>query len=133
MNKKWEDYRDLILKKAYYLGLWEFRVRQQLHRINDFYGLSSMMPFLTEQLSLCDPKNNYYTDPILEWADIQEVLPNVAYQELKMKQYGHGVVYLRSHALYSKYVRVLNTAENLDQIIEKFELAVVDLVRKAIV
>lgn len=130
-TKAWENYRELIALKSYFLGLWEFRIRQQLNRVNDFYGMSNMMSFLIEQLALCDPKNNYYTSAISEWADIQEIPAAAAYQELKIRQEGYGLIYLRSHALYSKYVRKISMAQDADEVKEQFELACVDLLKKA--
>jgi len=131
ITKEWEDYRKLILFKSYFLDLWEFKFRENLNRVNDFFGLPNMMPFLTEQLSLCDPRNNYYTNAILEWSEIQEISAAAAYQELKIRQEGYGLVYLRCHALYSKYVRKISTAQDNDEVKEQFDFACDDLRRKA--
>lgn len=130
-TKKWETYRELIIKKSYFLALWEFRIRQNLNRVNDFYGSPSMMSFLGEQLALCDPDNNYYTSAVTEWADIQDVDVSAAYQELTIRRQGYGLVYLRSHALYSKYTRKISTAKTIEEIREQFELACTDLLKKA--
>jgi len=130
-TKEWENYRKLILLKSYFLEFWEFKIRQNLNRVNDFYGLSNMMPFLIEQLALCDPHNNYYTNAISEWGDIQEIPASAAYQELKIRQEGYSLVYLRSHALYLKYVRKISTSQDADEVKKQFEFACDDLLRKA--
>jgi hypothetical protein len=82
--------------------------------MNDFFDLSSLMPYLTAQLSQCDPSKNHYAAPIIEWAEIQEISPDAAYQELKLRQEGHGLIYLRRHALYLKYARKISMAKTID-------------------
>jgi hypothetical protein len=74
------------------------------------------LPFLTEQLSLCDPQNNHYTKAIIEWGEIQDISPSAAYQELKIRQEGHGISYLRRHALYQKHVKNISSAKTLDEL-----------------
>lgn len=131
LTKEWVNYRKLILFKANLLDLWEFKIRENLNRVNDFYGLPNMMPFLTEQLALCEPNNNYYTDAILEWSEIQETSAAAAYQELKIRQEGYGLVYLRSHAFYLKHVRKISTAQDEDEALKQFDVACDDFKRKA--
>lgn len=130
VTQKWIDYRELILTKSEYLLLWEFKIRQCMNTVNDFYGLPNMMPFLTEQLSLCDPKNNFYTRAVTEWGDIQEVPPSVAFQELKIRQEGYGLVYMRSHALYFKHAKNISMANTVDEIDDNFYSACEELLEK---
>ena len=113
---EWVDLRILSIDKAKVLRKWEFSIRQHLSRLNDFYGWSSVLPFLTEQLSLCDPQNNHYTKAIIEWGEIQDISPSAAYQELKIRQEGHGISYLRRHALYQKHVKNISLAKTLDEL-----------------
>ena len=116
VTPEWIRFRALTVEKARWLDHWEFSIRQQMSRVNDFYGLPSLMPFLTEQLSLCDPDKNYYTRAIIEWGEIQEVSPETAYQELKIRQQGYSLVYLRSHALYLKIAKSISMAKTLDEV-----------------
>jgi len=116
VTEEWINCRELALQKSQVLARWEFSVRQQLSRMNDFFDQSSVMSFLTTQLSLCDPNKDYYTKPIMEWGEIQEISPGTAYQELKIRQEGHGVVYLRRHALYLKYARKISMAKTIDDV-----------------
>ena len=120
---EWTDLRVLTLEKARVLAQWEFSIRQHLSRANDFYDLSSVLPFLTEQLSLCDPQNNHYTKSIVEWGEIQEITPAAAYQELKIRQEGHGIAYLRRHALYLKHVKKISLAKTIDEVSQASTLA----------
>jgi hypothetical protein len=116
VTPEWIASRELTVEKARWLAYWEFSIRQQMGRVNDFYGLPSLMPFLTEQLSLCQPEKNYYTRAIIEWGEIQQVSPEVAYQELKIRQQGYSLVYLRSHALYLKVAKSISMAKTLDDV-----------------
>lgn len=130
-TQEWTNFRALMLKKSYFLGMWEFRIRQNLNRINDYYGLPNMMSFLIDQLNKCDPNSGYYTSAITEWAEIQECSPEAAYQELKLRQEGYGLVYLRSNALYSKYVRKISQATTEAEVKDYYDQGWTDLLKKA--
>lgn len=88
---------------------WEVKCKQYLqNRNHDYHGMDMLGGFLSSQLDKCDPKNNYYTQAIYEWATISEVSVATAYQELKIKSESIGLQYLRNHAIYQKYVNLIN-------------------------
>lgn len=120
ITSEWIEQRALLQLKCNHLSLWEFKIRQYMNRVNDFYGLPNMMSFLTEQLSLCKPQENFYTRAIVEWADIQDVTPQAGYQELKIRQEGYGLVYMRSHALYLKHAKKITLAKTFDEVEQEF-------------
>jgi hypothetical protein len=127
---EWISFRKLVQQKQIYLAFWEFKIRQYMNSVNDFYGLPNMMSFLTEQLSLCNPNESFYTRAIVEWADIQEATPQAAYQELKIRQEGYGLVYMRSHALYLKHAKKITMAKTFDQIEQEFYNGCFNLLEK---
>jgi hypothetical protein len=86
-----------------------------------------MMPFLTDQLNKCDPSNNIYTTAIQDWANIQNVSYETAYQELKLRQEGYGLVYIRSHALYTKHAKNISQAKNEPELRKKYEEALLEI------
>jgi hypothetical protein len=122
ITEEWISSRAFTIQKARCLSEWEFYIRQQMSRVNDFYGLPNLMPFLTEQLSLCDPEKNYYTNAIIEWGEIQQVSPETAYQELKIRQEGYSLVYFRSHALYLRVAKNISMAKTLDDMNRQIHL-----------
>lgn len=120
ITPEWRDYRKFLLQKNWHLGWWEFRVRRQLARVNDFFGNSDLAPFLLDQLNKCNPEEGYYTQAINEWAHIQDVSPSIAYSELKLKHEGRGLAFLRVHAIYEKYTRIITTSKNIDELKKNF-------------
>lgn len=131
LTGQWIAQRTLFQHKKYHLKLWEYKVRLAINKNNDFFGNSNVMAFLTEQLSKCRPEQDYYTPAIEEWADIQEVSPTAAYQELQLRKESYGLVYLRSHAIYHRYVRKISMAESFNQIEHHYNEAITDLSLKA--
>jgi hypothetical protein len=128
---EWIGKRVIYQRKSIFLSLWESKVKGIVSQNNDFFGNSSLMAFLKSQLDKCSPDNDFYTKPILEWAEIQEVSPNSAFQELMLRYEGHGLVHLRSHALYHKYARKISLAEKYNDIEKLYNDAITDLSLKA--
>lgn len=131
INNEWIAFRSLTIKKGYFLSLWELRIRQNMNKNTDYFGMNSILPFLLDQLNKCDPDNNQYTRAIVEWADIQECSPESAYQELKLRYEGHGLVNLRSHAHYTKYARRIAAGKTAEEVKEEFDNGVKDLLYNA--
>lgn len=114
-----QDYikmRKLALARNTAHQSWEVKCKQFLHNKNhDYHGLSLLSGYLYNELDKCDPRNNNYTPAIHEWATISEVPVDVAYQELKIKSQSIGLQYLRNHAIYHKYVILINKCQEKSQ------------------
>lgn len=109
VNEQYLEFRNLALIRNIAHMRWEVKCKQFLQDKNhDYHNIGILNSFLCNQLDKCDPKNNYYTDAIHEWATIMDVDAFVAYQELKIKTESIGTQYLRNHAIYQKYVRLIN-------------------------
>jgi hypothetical protein len=112
ITKEWLDRRTLAIARADALWAWEVCCKKYLaERSFDYYFPGAMDAYLGEQLRACDPKTNTYTPAIIEWATISQVEPETAYQELKLRHDSLGLRLLRNHALYFRYVRILNSID----------------------
>lgn len=127
ITEEWINKRRFYKLKKVFLNLWEFQIRRSCRKQIDFFGTPNMMPFLTDQLNKCDPSNNIYTTAIQDWANIQNVSYETAYQELKLRQEGYGLVYIRSHALYTKHAKNISQAKNEPELRKKYEEALLEI------
>lgn len=105
------EYRELKALAALRAeGIWalELYLQEGISRVNTYYD-DTLPAFLISELNKCDPKNNYYTDAIHEYASISELDVNFAYQELSLTSHTAGLITLRNKALYDKYVIKFNS------------------------
>lgn len=100
--------RRLLAMRSRYLYDLELLCQVQLTRAANFFD-ESMVSFVQEQLNLSDPDNDNYAPGIQEYAYINEITPEAAYQELSMRLQSTGMIKLRVQAFYDKYSRVLTT------------------------
>ena len=90
--------------------------------LTDYHSMAHAHVFLVPALNKCIPEENYYTELIEEWAELSDVAPAVAYQELTIKTQAYGMQYIRNHAVYHRVVREINQCHSLDdmhQVIEQ--------------
>jgi hypothetical protein len=109
INDEYLNIKRLAILRNSYHRSWETKCKQHLqNRNHDYHGLSMLGGYLNIQLEQCKPQLNFYTSAIHEWAIISEVPVATAYQELRIKSDTIGIQYLQNHAIYQKYVNLLN-------------------------
>lgn len=109
IDDKWVASKKLAYLRNNFHTAWEARCKQFLqNRNHDFHTLGVFDGYLWNQIEKCDPDNNYYTQAIHEWASISETLPGTAFQELKMRAESIALQYIRNHAVYQRYVYLIN-------------------------
>jgi hypothetical protein len=109
VDDKWVDSKQLAHTRNNFHTAWEARCKQFLqNRNHDFHTLGVLDGYLWNQIEKCDPPNNHYTQAIQEWASISEISAAAAYQELKMRSESIALQYIRNHAVYQKYVHLIN-------------------------
>lgn len=112
ITHEWIERRKLARARADALWSWEVCCNKYLsERSLDYYFPGMMDAYLAEQLQACDPKTGHYAPAIIEWATISQVEPDIAYQELKLRYEGLGLRLVRNHALYFRYVRIINSID----------------------
>lgn len=109
VNDKWIASKKLAHLRNNFHTAWEARCKQFLqNRNHDFHTLGVFDGYLWNQIEKCNPTVGYYTQAIHEWASISETLPETAFQELKMKSESIALQYIRNHAVYQRYVYLIN-------------------------
>lgn len=116
ITDRWIERRQLIIRKTLELQFWENANKRSVSRVNEYFGMSNLLPFLHSQLEKCDSDRGEYTEAVKEWADIQDVTPDIAYRELVLKTHNYGMTYLRSHALYTKHMWLLARASTIQEL-----------------
>jgi hypothetical protein len=109
VTDKWISSKKLAHLRNNFHTAWEARCKQFLqNRNHDFHTLGVLDGYLWNQIEKCDPLNDYYTQAIHEWASISDVPPDTAYQELKIRAESIALQYIRNHAVYQRYVHLIN-------------------------
>jgi hypothetical protein len=111
--------------------LWglEMYLQEAIGRVIDYYD-DNLSAFLISELNKCDPKNNFYSDPIHEYAAIVDIDVNFVHQELSMHANTAGLVRLRNKAIYDKYVIKFGSANSREECDELITQALEDAYRK---
>jgi len=89
--------------------VWEARCRQfLLDRNYEYFANSELEGYLLVELNNCNTTKNFYTPAITEWAELNEISADVAYQELRMRSTSIGRQHIRNHAIHQKFVNLIN-------------------------
>lgn len=89
--------------------VWEARCRQfLLYRNYEYFASNELEGYLVAELNVCRPDENYFTPAINEWAELNEIAVDVAYQELRMRSTSIGRQHIRNHAIHQKFVNLIN-------------------------
>jgi len=115
---EWEEKRKLANFRAEKIGNLETRCERYMSRVKQFSGDTLMLDYLSVQLREVDIEKNYYPHSIVEWSQINSVSPEAAYYELKMYYDSLSISIFRIHAIWTKYVKILNSINNEDQLSE---------------
>lgn len=105
-----------IRKKG--LELLDQNCMRYTSRLFNFFGDHLFYSSILKEIEKSNPKSNYYSDGILDWAHISNTTPNSAYQQLKLEYDSISISMIKMHALWSKYVERINSMSNEDQIIQ---------------
>jgi hypothetical protein len=118
--------RRLASKRGYYLHGLEVHCRDQLARTAE-YMPDNLAAFLHDELRDCDPAHNAFARSIQEYAELSDIEPAAAWQELRLKLKSSGLVSLRTYALQQKFMMKMNaceTEQDLDKVFAEFFQAV---------
>jgi hypothetical protein len=108
ITTQWLALRALASARAAAMDLLERRCEKYLARTHNFIGDSQFLAYVGPQLALCQPDRDYYAPLILDWAQINGVAPSAAYDELNMQWHSAGIATVNIHALWHKYLRLIN-------------------------
>lgn len=99
-----------------------------LSRLVNFYEDTIFLSTISKELEKSNPQEETYSDGILDWANIMNVSPKAAYQQLKLELDSASISILKMHALWTKYVdkiNLLTDQEKISQILNRdFEVEI---------
>jgi hypothetical protein len=81
----------------------------------------STISYLIDAIRSSDPANDEYSLALMEYAHILELDYKSAYQDLKMHTESAGLLKVRSHAQYKKYVELFNSCQTKDELDTAFK------------
>jgi hypothetical protein len=119
------DLKKLAKLRNDFLWSLETRLQEGIWRLHDFYE-PTLEAFLISELANCNPETNEYTDALYEYASVSDIDVATVYQELKMKTRTSGLIRLRNRAIYDKYVRIMNTANTREELVNVMKDALYD-------
>ena len=124
LTEEWLNKRNLCNLRARHLRNLETMCERYVARTKTFFSDEIFLQYLSTQLPLVKSQTNDYPDSIKEWAEIRSLTPQSAYNELKMIYESTGITMMRAHAIWHKYVDLINnldTEEDLKGIYAKIE------------
>lgn len=105
------DFLDLrnkvLIRKNCHKELYQFCDYLTLFASDNVF-LTNNISFLIDQLNKCRIENNYFTDPIYNYAECANCDPKFAFQELQLLVESQGQRKNRIMSLYIKYRDLLN-------------------------
>lgn len=119
ITPEWIEKRKLGNFRAAKIRSLEMICERYLARLKNFTSDDAFLQYFSTQISLVDEKNNYYPPSIIEWANISNVTPQTAYQELKLNYDSIGIAMMRMHAIWNKYVDKFNQIDSEEEFEEK--------------
>ncbi len=124
--------RKLARMRGEHIYALELYFEGELHRIAE-YMPEHLVSYIQSELDKCNPAQNCFTRPVEEYAALQEIDVNVAYQELQLKLQSNGMVRLRNYALFEKYMMVMNTCEDEKELDAVLKIALEAMFNRAMV
>jgi hypothetical protein len=111
--------RRLAAQRSRYLRSLEVYCRDHLARSGEYLP-DNLTAFLHDELRSCDPSNGVFARSIEEYAEVSEIDPAAAYQELRLKLRSSGIVSLRTYAQHQKFMMKMNACESRDDLMKVF-------------
>jgi len=97
-------------------------LEQNLFRYMGLYSRFSeddmLLHIVSKELDSCDPKNNVFSNGIHSWAKIMNVSVETAYKELKFDYDCTSVTILKLHAVWNKFMNLINSLNTLEEILQ---------------
>jgi hypothetical protein len=131
VTPEWIEKRKKIILRLKWIKNFQDLVHSATIKASEYFGLYNFEGFLVSQLNQSNPATGYFTPAIREWAEIQDVSEFDAWQELTIRSNHYGLVYMRNHAIYLKYLRKINQLETADEYLKCCDLAWDELTRGA--
>jgi len=121
ITPEWIDLRTNTILRLKYLKELDGHAKSVTFTASEYYAAPMFHGLLGTELMKSNPATNTYASSIQEWAAIQDIPVDTAFKELTIMHEQATGTFLRNHALYLKYVRILGQTsgeENMKQVCE---------------
>lgn len=132
VTEKFLANKEVAKLRALYINSLEVYLKIQLVRVNIFND-ENVITHIHREVAQSDPKAGSYSAGIHEYANISEISPDSAYNELKLMLDSIGLVKLRNMAWYRKYVNTINTLNTREDMKLAFSKIYNDIYTKALI
>lgn len=110
--------RKLATLRAKHIYYQETYYKHYLARVGVFPGNFGIGNSVDYSLDTCDVDSGFYSDGIVEYAEIMEMTPAEAYQELKVLMDSISIVKMKYFAWYRKNIQVINKMQTEEEMVE---------------
>jgi hypothetical protein len=121
---RWAERQRLCIVRARYLTEIETYCQRLVYESSAFFDVAGLDLSLREALDKSDPSVDVFHPHILSWASLRNTTPREAYSHLRLLIDGYRLNCMRSHALWEKYIEIINditTDDRFSEIISEFE------------
>jgi len=105
-----------IRKKGF--ELLEQSCMRYISRLVNFIDDDLFLNAISRELDNSNPDIDHYSDGILNWADILNIDPRAAYQQLKLEYDSSSISIIKMHAIWTKYVDKINLVDTEQEILQ---------------
>ena len=132
VTKKFLENKEVAKLRALYINSLEVYLKIQLVRVNIFND-ENVVTHIHREVNASDPAAGSYSAGVLEYANISEITPESAYNELTLMLDSIGLIKLRNMAWYNKYVSIINTLHTREEMKQAFRKIYNDIYTKALI
>ena len=121
---RWAERRRLCNVRARYFNEIESYCHRVVAEASSFFDVAGLSLSLQEALDKSDPVAGIFQHYILSWASLRGMDPREAYHHLRLITDGYKINLVRSHAIWEKYIEIVNgvtTDDQFTEIISNFE------------
>lgn len=118
VTEQWMAKRQLANDRQQGIISLETKLERYLSRVKTFTADDILYATLVDELKKCNVEQSQYSNAVTEWAEIVGIEPFAAYQELSVYVRSVGLSVLRLHALWTKYVDLINNLTTKQEILD---------------
>jgi hypothetical protein len=119
VTEKFLANKEVAKLRALYINSLEVYLKIQLARVNIFND-ENVVTYMQREVVASTPEVGVYSNGIHEYANISEISPESAYNELKLMLDSISLIKLRNMAWYRKYVSIINTLHTKEEMKRAF-------------
>lgn len=117
VTTEWIEKRRLANLRSVFLETAEEKCERYMSRSKLFSGDEIFLQYVSKELTVSDPEKNIFSNGIKEWALINNISNDEAYNHLYMLWESTGINVLRINAVWHKYCDIINTLTTKENLV----------------